>query len=192
MINKQTILTVAVIFMFIAVGPVYSGDKEVLGVKFPGEKIVDGKTLTLNGVAYKKVLFIKVYAGGFYLEKPTNDPKEIIESEQVKYFHLHYLTKKATAKKLQDGFIELMEKNNPQELVEAHKADIEKHASWFDKDMAPGKISATTYVPGKGLIIEYQGEVKGIIPGKEYAQMYFRYTFGEKANSKIRKGYLGL
>ncbi len=192
MINRKTIIIAAVMFMFMIVGTVYSGDKEVLGVKFPGEKVVNGKTLKLNGVAYKKVLFIKVYAGGFYLENPTKDPREIIESEQVKYFHLQYLTKKATAKKLQDGFIELMEKCNPPELVEAHRADIDKHASWFDKDMAPGKISATTYVPGKGLIVEYQGEVKGVIPGKEYAQMYYRYTFGEKADSKIRKGYLGL
>ena len=96
------------------------------------------------------------------------------------------------AKKLQEGFIELMEKCNPPELVEAHRADMEKHASWFDKDMEPGKTSTTTYVPGKGLIVEYQGEVKGVIPDKEYAQMYYRYTFGEKADEKIKKGYLGL
>ncbi len=192
MIKRKTILTAVVVFMFIITGTVHSGEKEILGVKFSGEKVVAGKTLKLNGVGYKKVLFIKVYAGGFYLENPTKDPKEVIESEQVKYFHLHYLTKKATAKKLQEGFIELMEECNPPELVEAHRADIEKHASWFDKDMAPGKTSTTTYVPGKGLTVEYQGEIKGVIPGKEYAQMYYRYTFGEKADSKIRKGYLGL
>ena len=48
---------------------------EALGVKFPGEKVVEGKTLKLNGVSYRKALgFVKVYAGGFYLENPTNDP----------------------------------------------------------------------------------------------------------------------
>jgi len=176
---------------FTAVG--IAGDMEVLGVKFPGEKVVAGKTLKLNGVSYRKALvFIKVYAGGFYLENPTKDPQEIITSEQVKHFYLHYLTSKATAKKLQDGFIELMEKCNPPELVKKHRADIEKHASWMDKDMAPGKTSITTYVPGKGLIVEYQGEVKGVIPGKEYAQMYYRYIFGEKADQRMKKGYLGL
>ncbi len=61
----------------------------------------------------------------------------------------------------------------------------------MDKDMAPGKTSVTTYVPGVGLTIEYQGEVKGTIPGKEYAQMYYRYIFGEKADKKMKKGYLG-
>lgn len=192
MISRKMMLLIAAVFVFVLYGTVYAGEREILGVKFPEEKVVQGKALKLNGVAYKKVLFIKVYAGGFYLENPTKDPKEIIESEQVKYFHLHYLTKQATAKKLQEGFIELMEKCNPPELVEAHRADIEKHASWFDKDMEPGKTSTTTYVPGKGLIVEYQGEVKGIIPDKEYAQMYYRYTFGEKADEKIKNGYLGL
>ncbi|MFH1416417.1 MAG: chalcone isomerase family protein, partial [Elusimicrobiota bacterium] len=69
-----------------------AGDMEVLGVTFPGEKTIQGKTLQLNGVAYKKVIVIKVYAGGLYLEKPAQDPNEVIESEQVKHMYLHYLT----------------------------------------------------------------------------------------------------
>ena len=185
------IASVAALFLVVFAGVGYAGDMEVLGVKFPGEKVVDGKTLTLNGVAYLKKLFIKVYAVGLYLEKPTKDGEEVIESEQVKQMYTHYLTDMAKAKKLQDGFIELMEENNTPELVQAHKADIEKYTAWFDKDMAPGKTSVTTYVPGKGLTLEWQGEIKGTIPGTEFAQMYFRYQVGEKAGKKLKKGLLG-
>ncbi len=167
-------------------------DTEILGVTFPGKKVIAGKTLQLNGVAYKKVIVIKVYAGGLYLENPTKDPDEIIESEQVKHFHIQYLTSKATAKKLRNGFVKLIEKHNTQEMVDAHKKDIEKFAAWFDKDMVPGQTSKTTYVPGKGLTFEYMGEVKGTIPGNEFAQMYYRYTFGETAKKKMKNGYLGL
>jgi hypothetical protein len=46
---------------------------------------------------------------------PPRDPKEVIESEQVKYMLTHYLTSKATAKKISEGFVELMEKGNPKE-----------------------------------------------------------------------------
>jgi len=192
MLRKMILFTILFFFtMGCALG--IAGDKEVLGVKFPGEKMVAGKTLKLNGVAYRKALMVvKVYAGGFYLENPTKDPKEAIESEQVKHFFLHYLTSKATAKKLQEGFIEAIEKCNPPELVKKHRADIDQHAAWMDKDMAPGKTSVTTYVPGKGLTVEYQGEVRGTIPDKEYAQMYYRYIFGDKADQKMKKGYLGL
>jgi hypothetical protein len=190
---KKFCLIVAVVFTLVIAGAAFGGDMGVLGVKFPGEKIVSGKTLKLNGVSYlKKFGFVKVYAGGLYMENPTKDAGEVIESEQVKQLHLHYLTSKATAEKIRKGFMEMIEENNPPELVEAHRADLEKYVSWFDKDMAPGKTSITTYVPGKGLTLEWQGEIKGTIPGSEFAQMYFRYTFGEKADKKLKKGYLGL
>jgi hypothetical protein len=111
----------------------------------------------------------------------------------VKHFFLHYLTSKATAEKLQHGFIEAMKKGNPPELIEKHRATLEKHAAWFDKDMAPGKTSITTYEPDKGLTVEYQGEVKGTITDKEYIRMYYNYIFGDSAaDTKMKKGYLGL
>jgi hypothetical protein len=183
----------AAIFVFTAVGISIAGEVEILGVKFPTEKTIEGKTLTLNGVSYLKRLgFVKVYAVGLYLEKPTSDPQVVIESEQVKYMLTHYLTSKATAKKMRDGFIDLMEKGNSKELVAANRADIETYASWLDADMKPGLTSESVYVPGKGLTLTYPGQVKGTIPGSTFAQMYYRYNVGEKADKKIRKGLLGL
>ncbi len=186
------VLAAAACATLLAAGIAAAEDMEIAGVTFPGEKVVAGKTLKLNGVAVRKALiFIKVFAGGFYLENPTTDAAEAIESEQVKHFHLQYLTDKATAKKLQDGFIEAMEKANPPELVEKHRGEIERYASWLDSDMAPGAVSEATYVPGVGVTLTYKGVVKGTIPGAEFAQMYFRYNLGENADKALRKGYLG-
>ncbi len=183
----------ALMVVFVVVGTGIAGEVEILGVKFPTEKTVEGKTLKLNGVSYlKKMGFVKVYAVGLYLENPTKDPRQVIESEQVKYMLTHYLTGKATAKKVSEGFVELMEKCNPKDLVEANRADIDKYASWLDKDMQPGLTSESVYVPGKGLTLTYQGEVRGTIPGGTFAQMYYRYNVGDKADKKIRSGLLGL
>jgi hypothetical protein len=184
---------VALFFVFILAGTGLAGEVEILGVKFPTEKTVEGKTLKLNGVSYlKKLGFVKVYAVGLYLENPTKDPNEVIESEQVKYMLTHYLTSKATAKKISEGFVELMEEGNPKELVDANRADIDKYASWLDADMKPGLTSESVYVPGKGITPTYQGQVRGTIPGSTFAQMYYRYNVGEKADKKIREGLLGL
>ena len=182
----------AVAFAWVVAGIGVAGEVEILGVKFPTETTIEGKTLKLNGVAYlKKLGFVKVYAVGLYLEKPTQDPKEVIESEQVKYMLTHYLTSKATAKKISEGFIDLMEQGNPKDLVDANRADIDKYASWLDADMKPGLTSESVYVPGKGITLTYQGQVKGTIPGNTFAQMYYRYNVGEKADKKIRQGLLG-
>lgn len=166
---------------------------ELQGVVFPEQKVVAGKNLTLNGVALRKALgFIKVFAGGFYLENPTSDAAVAIESEQVKYFYLEYLTSKATAKKLRHGFMEAMEKANSPELLESQKENIALYASWLDQDMKPGGTSESIYVPGKGLTLILNGQQKGTINDVTFARMYYRYSLGEKANKKLRKGYLGL
>jgi hypothetical protein len=193
MSRRVVACAVALFFVFVLAGAGFAGEVEILGVKFPTEKTIEGKTLKLNGVSYlKKLGFVKVYAVGLYLENPTKDPKTVIESEQVKYMLTHYLTSKATAKKISEGFIELMEEGNPKDLVEANRADIEKYASWLDKDMKPGLTSESLYVPGRGITLTYQGEVRGTIPGNTFAQMYYRYNVGENADKKIREGLLGL
>ncbi len=167
-------------------------DVQVLGVKFPSTKIVAGKQLTLNGVAYRKAFgFVKVYVVGLYLEKPTGDAQEVIQSDQIKQLHFHYLTAKATAKKLQDGYLDLMKKCNPTDLYQRNQKDVDLYASWLDKDMKPGLTSISTYIPGKGLSLEYQGEARGTIANPEFIRMYYTYNFGEKANAKIRDGLLG-
>ena len=191
---KRILVLVTMLVFIVGMGSVgFAGDIEILGVTFPGEKVIEGKTLKLNGVAYRKALgIVKVYVVGLYLENPTSDAEEVINSEQAKHLLTHYLTSKATAKKLQKGFLELIEKCNPAELVTRHRSDIDKYASWLDKDMAPGLTSFSTYIPGKGLSMTYQGEVKGTIPGDEFMKMYYRYNVGEKAQKRIRKGLLGL
>lgn len=191
---KHLIILAVLAGLLFGSGAVQAADEvDVLGVKMPKTKVVEGKTLTLNGVAYRTAAlgFIKVYAVGFYLERPTHDPVEVINSEQVKHLYFHYLTSKATAEKLRNGFIDLIKTCNPKEMVERNNSDIERYASWLDKDMQPGLTSVSTYVPGKGITLEYQGQIKGTIKNKEFIQMYYRYNFGDKANSEIRDGLLG-
>jgi hypothetical protein len=191
--KKNKWISILTLFLICMTGMAFAGDQEIAGVPFPGEKRIAGTTVKLNGVALRKALMVvKVFAGGFYLEKPTQDAQEIIESEQVKHLHLHYLTGKATSKKLREGFIEAMEAANPPKLIEKHRQEIDRFASWLDTDMKPGSISESTYIPGQGLTLWVAGKKKGTVQDKELIQMYYRYCVGEKADKRLRKGYLGL
>ena len=190
---RARIISIMVIIALLAgVGIVAAADEVTIqGVSFPTTRLVAGKTLTLNGVACRKALgFVKVYVVGLYLETPTSDPEAIINSEQVKYLYTHYLSGMATAEKLRNGFIEVIHECNPPEQLERNRADIDRYASWLDKDMKPGMTSVTTYVPGVGLTLEYQGIVKGTVANTEFAQMYYRYNVGEKADPQVRKGLI--
>lgn len=191
--KKSLAVILTAVFVIGTAATIFAQDMEILGVTFPGEKTIDGKVLKLNGVSYRRALgVVKVYAVGLYLEEKTNDAEEVIESEQMKHMFTHYLTSKATAKKISEGFVDLIKECNPPELVEANQAEIDLFASWLDKDMAPGLTSYTTYIPGQGLILTYQDEVRGTIPGDEFMKMYYRYNVGENAKKKLREGLLGL
>ena len=76
--------------------------------------------------------------------------------------------------------------------MEDYRAEIDRHASWLDQDMAPGATSLTTYIPGKGLTLTFKGELKGTIPGGEFAQMKFPLQSGPEADTDLSKGYLGI
>ncbi len=191
--RKEIVLFLTMLFLFGNGTMVLAEDKEILGVTFPGEKVVAGKTLTLNGVAYRKALgFVKVFATGLYLEKPTQNADEVINSEQVKHLVTHYLTKRATAKAIQEGVHEAMMKCNPADLVAANQADVDQYISWMDKDMAPGLTAESTYIPGQGLTYTYQGVTKGTIAGSEFMKMYYNMSFSDKAPKRVRNGLLGL
>ncbi len=191
MSKKFVLFSLILLGVFLSSSSAFS--RELAGVTFEEEKMVAGKELKLNGVAIRKALgFIKVFAGGLYLENPSKNAQEIIESEQVKHFFIHYLTSKATAKKIQDGFIEGMTKANPPELVTKHMELIKQYAGWLDVDMKPGYVSESVYIPGKGITVTVQGIEKGTIQDVEFVQMYYRYYLGDKADSKIRDGFLGL
>ena len=193
MARRVTGWVVAVGIVLMLAAGVGAGEREVAGVSFPEQKEIAGHTLKLNGVALRKAMMVvKVFAGGFYLQQPTQDAATAIESEQVKHFYLHYLTSKATAKKLREGFLEAITAANPPELVKAHQEQIDQYAEWLDKDMQPGDVSESIYEPGVGLTLFINGEKKGTIPGPEFARLYMRYNLGEKADARLRKGYLGL
>lgn len=191
--NRIVAFAVVAAWLVLTAGTLTAAEEvEIAGVVFPTQKVVEGKTLTLNGVALRKAMgFIKVYVAGLYLETPTHDADAVIRSEQVKQLDTHYLSGLATAAKLKEGFIDLMKTCNPPEMFLRNQADIEQYSTWLDKDMAPGLTSVSTYVPGKGLTLEYQGEIRGTIANKEFVEMYYTYNVGEKADIRIKQGLLG-
>jgi len=116
----------------------------------------------------------------------------LMEKGEKSVYQLLSPEQKATVEKLQEGVMEAMVACNSPELVADHQADIDRYVSWMDKDMAPGLTAESTYVPGKGFMYTYQGEMKGTIPGSEFMKMYYRTNVGEKAQERVRKGLLGL
>ena len=72
--RRISVIVLAVTVIFVAVENTGAEEVEVWGVKFPTEKVIEGKTLKLNGVSsVKRFGAVKILAVGLYLEKPSKD-----------------------------------------------------------------------------------------------------------------------
>jgi hypothetical protein len=57
---------------------------EVSGISMPEVVNVGGRELRLNGTGVNKKLFVKVYVVWLYLEKPTQDARVAITTDEAK------------------------------------------------------------------------------------------------------------
>ncbi|MCG8528450.1 MAG: chalcone isomerase family protein [Opitutales bacterium] len=191
---KNLFVPLLVISLFLSQISVAVEEKlEVYGVEIPKSKILGETEVQLNGVALRKALgVIKVYVGAFYIEKPSNSVEEIIASRQVKHFYLYYLTEKATGKKVSRGFVKAIEKANSKDDIASQRENIDLYASWINVDMKPGSTSESIYHPGMGITLRINGQEKGTIADPGFAEVYFQYVLGDKADEKLKNAYLGL
>ena len=60
------------------------------------------------------------------------------------------------------------------------------------RDFTTGDELIFDYIPGKGTIFTIKGEVKGIIPGKDFMEALFSIYIGKNpASEQLKNGLLG-
>lgn len=159
----------------------------VAGKELPDQIPVAGKTLQLNGTAVQKLFVFKIYAVGLYLEQPTRDPEQALESDQTKRIRVHVLKnapKNTVVKALRDG----MQKSG------ADMAALESRIQQLERsleDVRAGHTLDVTYVPGVGTELTGGGK-KMIIEGKDFADALFSNWLGNDPGiRKVREGLVG-
>ena len=168
--------------------PAWAG--ELAGVVMPDRVEVGGKTLVLNGMGVRKKLWIKVYVAGLYLERPTHDAEEAIAAPGVKRIVMHFLTNKATKKKMDKAWHEGFEANNP-DAYPALKARVDRLTGFFGDMKVGDEIVFTIDAEGK-VTAELNGRVKGTIEGSDFAQALLRVWLGPSPPSEsLKAGLLG-
>jgi len=160
---------------------------ELAGVTLPDQVTVAGTTLQLNGMGVRKKLWIKVYVGGLYLEKKTQDANEALDMAGPKRMVMHFLTKKATKKRMDAAWDEGFEKNAPG----VSKVKIEKFKNLMG-DMHPGDVVILDYVPGEGTHVIVNDKEMGVIESDDFARGLFAIYLGpEPPTEDLKNGLLG-
>ena len=64
---------------------------ELAGVTMPDTATVGGKALQLNGIGLRKVLFLKIYVIGLYVEQQSGDTATILGRDAARRVDMHML-----------------------------------------------------------------------------------------------------
>jgi hypothetical protein len=160
-------------------------------VTLPDTISVHGKQLVLNGMGLREATMLKVdvYVAGLYLETPSADPAQIVQSNQTKRLVLRFVRdvdRKDIVKAWSEGF----RKNAT--VPEAQLRDrIEQLNSWMPA-FKNGSTLVFTYTPGEGVVVEVDNQRKGVLQGDDFAQSLFAIWLGQHPpTSDVKKGLLG-
>lgn len=165
--------------------------REVGGVSFPEKVSIAGQDCQLMGIGMRKKFFVDVYLGGLYLKTPTQDPHEVISSEQPKRVLLHVIYKQVDADKWVEGWKEGFQKS-VSEPNQALETQISQFIGFFDKPVLKGETVQLTYLPGQGTEVVIRGQSKGTIPGRDFMTALWSIWFGPNpASESLKEGMLG-
>jgi len=110
--------------------------------------------------------FLDIYYGALYLNEPTSDANQVINSDQPKRVLLHVAYKEVAQEKWVEGWEEGFSKNLP-EHDPALKQHIDHFLKCFAEPVKKGEEVSFTYTPGVGTEVSIKGQLKQTIPTRE-------------------------
>ncbi len=168
---------------------------QIEGHSYADTTTVGGQSLKLNGVGIRAVLWLKGYVAGLYVAQPSADANALLKAHGAKRMSLTMLREADTevfVKAVRGG----IEKNlSPEEI-----AKLESKLESFDTairgigKVKPGDVVDLDFVPGKGLLLAYNGNARGQpIEGKDFYEAILGIFIGDNPVDKsLKQGLLGL
>ena len=165
--------------------------KECKGIPFPDHAQVHGTLLTLNGLGLRKasVFKVSVYVVALYLTELSSDPHLILQSDTPSELVLQFI-RGVSANELRKSWEEGFARNFP-----GHPPALEEGLaqlnSWVT-DVGSGQRMTFIRIPGRGMQVDVNGTVKGMIEGDEFSKAFLSIWFGEFPQTpELKSGLLG-
>ena len=181
---------IPLVLTLIIMSPV-SNAKEIEGINLPESLEVAKSKLILNGAGVRSKFFIDLYVGGLYLQNKSNNPREIIEGDEPMAIRLHIISSLITSKKMENATREGFE-NATKGNTEPIKSQIEQFISVFKEKIEENDIFDLIYLPGKGLEVYKNGELRSRIEGLAFKRALFGIWLSDKpAQNSLKEEMLG-
>ena len=158
-------------------------------VTMPDQVQVESHSLVLNGMALRKKFFVKVYVAGLYLPSKEGSAEAILAADAPRQLRMHFLYK-VNQGKICDAWKEGVEKNRP-EASDVVQRQLDELCGMME-DMGKGESMTFTYVPDHGTTVEVEGQEKGSLASKAFADALWSTWIGpEPPSDDFKEGLLG-
>lgn len=150
--------------------------------------------LKLNG-ASMRILYgvVDTYIGKLYVENPVTDADQLIAANEYKRMVFQVVMKRISGRRIAKAMYDALQMNLTQEEAVALETRLQLLVSMFDSSLKRGQESYIEWVPEEGARIVLAGEVKGMIPGKDFYDAILKIWIGENpVGSTFKKQVLGL
>ena len=172
-------------------------EKEFDGIKIKTSiKVEDGDSktkLVLNGAGIRDKMWVNLYVQALYVTNLSNDPEEILNSDETIATRLHVTSSLVTKKKL----VEALEEG----LVKSYKGDINSirdrlntFLTFFETQVyKDGYVDMVYSSNTQKTAVYINKKFIGDIPGKDFRKALFGIWLSENCVDKIlKKRLLGL
>ena len=149
----------------------------IADVNLENSVAVGNQTLVLNGAGIRKKFFVKVYAGGLYLQAKNKDAAAILAADAPRRMVMHFVYS-VSKDQMCDAWSEGLEANTPNASAEV-KGGFKTLCSLMEP-IPKGNRLVLTYVPGTGTTVEVNGKNKGTLTGKATADAILATWLGPK------------
>lgn len=158
-------------------------------------KIAPAKTeLILNGGGVRTRFFMKVYVAGLYVQKKSNNPKEIIEADKPMAVRIHIISNLMTSDNMTRAIREGFDKSTGGKSAQ-FKKEIDIACTIFQSgEIKIGDMFEIYYVPGSGIHASKNGKALNVdLKGLPFKKALFGIWFSnDPVDENLKKGMLGL
>jgi hypothetical protein len=166
-----------------------AGAADIDGYPFSDRLEIGEGSLQLRGLGRVHYLRIfEVYVGGLYL--PTAVDSDRVLDDVPKRLELRY-SRRVKASQLVEAGDEFLRRNYSERTLAPLRARLERINALY-RHVDEGDRYSLTYLPELGTELALNGQRLGVIPGADFARVYFGIWLGEEPlSTRFKREVLG-
>ena len=189
--NRMPKTALRILAAIVALAPASARAAACEGVTLSDTVQIDGHPLVLNGMGVREatVFNVNVYVAGLYLEARSTDANAILDAESRKFLTLQFV-RNVSRTDIVNTYSESFPRNAGPRM--AALQDRFRQFLAMLSDVRSGQAMRYTYVPGNGLQVALDNQIRGTIPGADFARVFFSIWLGPNPpNAGLKSGLLG-